>query len=124
MSAWTNHELDRIAAADELELASARADGTLRGPVTVWVVRFGDELFVRSWRGRGSTWFSGVLDRHRGRVSAGGVSRDVVFEEVRDLDAEIDAAYRTKYRRYEARVVDPMVAPQAQAATLRLVPAG
>jgi hypothetical protein len=58
-----------------------------------------------------------------GPITAGGVSRDVTFEEARDLDAEVDAAYRAKYRRYEARVVEPMVAPQAQAATLKLVPA-
>jgi hypothetical protein len=124
MRAWTKDELDRIGAADELELVSERADGTFRRPVTIWVVGVGDELFVRSWRGRGSTWFGGVVDRHRGRISAGGVSKDVVFEEVRDLDAEVDAAYRTKYRRYEERLVEPMVAPQAQAATLKLVPAG
>jgi hypothetical protein len=30
MSAWTNDELTRIGTADELELASARPDGTLR----------------------------------------------------------------------------------------------
>jgi hypothetical protein len=29
MTAWTNEELDRIGAADELEVASLRADGTL-----------------------------------------------------------------------------------------------
>ena len=39
MSAWSSAELDRIAAAEELELASARRDGTLRNPVTMWVVR-------------------------------------------------------------------------------------
>jgi Uncharacterized protein conserved in bacteria (DUF2255) len=39
MAAWTGEELDRITAADELELASAKGDGTLRKPVTIWVVR-------------------------------------------------------------------------------------
>jgi hypothetical protein len=38
MAAWTSDELDKIAAADELELASAKRDGTLRKPVTIWVV--------------------------------------------------------------------------------------
>jgi len=51
MSVWTNNELDRIAAADELELASATRDGTLRKPVTIWVVRDGDDLYVRSFTG-------------------------------------------------------------------------
>ncbi len=30
MTTWTNEELSRIGKAEELELASARADGTLR----------------------------------------------------------------------------------------------
>jgi hypothetical protein len=41
MSAWTSDELTRIGAADELEIASLRSDGTLRRPVTIWAVRHG-----------------------------------------------------------------------------------
>ena len=48
MAGWTNEELEKIAAADELELASTRSDGSLRKPVTIWVVRYGDDLYVRS----------------------------------------------------------------------------
>jgi hypothetical protein len=66
MAGWTNDELDKIAAADELELASTRSDGSLRKPVTIWVVRYGDDLYVRSVRGRSSTWFRGVQERHEG----------------------------------------------------------
>jgi len=47
MTAWTGEELARIGAADELELAALRRDGTLRKPVTIWVVRHGDDLYVR-----------------------------------------------------------------------------
>jgi hypothetical protein len=122
MARWTADELDRIGAADELELASTRSDGTLRKPVTMWVVRHGDELYVRSWRGRGSGWFRGVLDRHEGHVSAGGVEKDVALEETRDAEDEVDRGYRTKYDSYDSSIVDPMVAEPAQAATLRLVP--
>src|SRR5512133_3053415 len=52
MSGWTDTELSRIGPADELEIASYRQDGTLRPYTTIWVVRVGDELYVRSWRGR------------------------------------------------------------------------
>jgi hypothetical protein len=52
MTAWTREELSKIEAADELELATLRRDGTLRNPVTIWVVRHGDDLYIRSWRGR------------------------------------------------------------------------
>jgi hypothetical protein len=48
MTAWTSDELTKIGGAEELELASRRHDGTLRNPVTMWVVRHGDNLYVRS----------------------------------------------------------------------------
>ena len=51
MATWTSEELLKIAAAEELELASVRPDDTLGKPVTIWVVRVGDDLYVRSWRG-------------------------------------------------------------------------
>src|ERR687888_2501515 len=41
LSAWTSGELTKIGETDELELASRRRDGTLRSPVTIWVVRVG-----------------------------------------------------------------------------------
>ncbi|MFN2107909.1 MAG: DUF2255 family protein [Candidatus Promineifilaceae bacterium] len=34
--------------AEELRIASLRSDGTLRKPVIIWVVRVGDDLYVRS----------------------------------------------------------------------------
>jgi hypothetical protein len=123
MTAWTSDELDKIGTAEELQLASAMRDGTLRKPVTIWVVRHGDDLFVRSVYGRSSGWFRGVQDRHQGHIRAGGVAKDVGFVEVDDgVNHEIDAAYRTKYRSYPARYVDPIFAAGARAATLKLVP--
>jgi hypothetical protein len=123
MTAWTSDELDKIGTAEELEIASRRRDGTLRNPVTIWVVRHGDDLYVRSGYGRTSNWFRGTQDRHEGHIRAGGVDRDVTFVDADpDINDEIDAAYRKKYRRYAARFVTPMVSPEARAATIKLVP--
>jgi hypothetical protein len=122
MSTWTNDELDRIGAAEELDLASVRRDGTLRNPVTMWVVRHGDDLYVRSVYGRTSAWFRGVQARHEGRIRAGGVEKDVRLVETDDMNDEIDAAYRTKYHRYSESIVGTIVSPEARAATLKLVP--
>ena len=124
MTAWTSDELSKIGAADELELASVRRDGTLRNPVTIWVVRVGDDLYVRAFKGRFGPWFRGTQARHAGRISAGGVEKDVSFVDEADSGTNdaIDAAYRAKYHRYGARFVDPMVSPEARAATLELVP--
>ena len=48
---WTDDELRRVGDAEELQLASARTDGSLSAYVTMWVVRVGDELYVRSAHG-------------------------------------------------------------------------
>jgi hypothetical protein len=125
MTAWTRDELAKIGAADELELASLRRDGTLRTPVTIWVVRHGDDLYVRSVNGQGAAWYRGALDRHEGAIRAGGVDQDVTFVEATDevTNDALDAAYRAKYRRYPT-YVSPMVTDEARATTLRLVPRG
>ena len=122
MSTWTSDQLNRIAGAEELEIASVRRDGTLRKPVTIWVIRDGDDLYVRSVNGRTSSWFRGVQVRHEAHVEAGGLDKDVRLVETDDKNDEIDAAYRAKYRRYAESIVGSIVSPQARAATLRLVP--
>ena len=122
MSTWTSDELGKIEVAEELDLASARGDGTLRNPVTMWVVRHGDDLYVRSVNGRGSTWFRGAQARDEAHVQAGGVDKDVRLVETDDVADELDAAYRAKYRRYADSVVDSIVSPRARAATFKLGP--
>ncbi len=122
MSTWTREELQRVGDADELEIASLRDDGSLRKFVIIWVVRLGDDVYVRSVKGRGSWWFHGVQTRHAGRIKAGGVEKDVAFVEIgRELDAELDAAYRAKYS-YSPSSVAHINDPKAQAATIRLEP--
>lgn len=122
---WTGDELSRIGQAEELQIASRRGDGSLRKPVTIWVVRVGDDLYVRAVKGRAGKWFQWTQERQEGRIQAGGVHKDVTFEEV-DTDSalhdSIDAAYRAKYRRYAASIIDSVVSPAARAATIRLLP--
>lgn len=122
MTAWTSDELTKIGAADEMRLAPVRGDGTQRKPVTIWVIRLGDDLYVRSVSGRAAAWFHGAQDRHEAHIRAGGVDKDVLLVETDDLSDDIDAAYRTKYRRYAANIVNSILTPHARAATLKLVP--
>ncbi|HEY3344936.1 MAG TPA: DUF2255 family protein [Anaerolineaceae bacterium] len=124
MATWTNDELTKIGTAEELELESLRGDGTLRSPVTMWVVRIGDDLFVRSVNGRTSVWFRGAQVRHEGHIRAGGVDKEASFVEEADPDRneQIDAAYRTNYRRYAANIINSIVSPAARAATIKLLP--
>ena len=124
MSAWTSAELKQIENAEELQIASLRRDGTLRKPVTIWVVRVGDDLFVRSVNGRDSAWYRGTQVRHEGHLRAGGVNQDVSFVEETDsgINERIDTAYRTKYRRYAGNVLNSVLTPEARTATLKLIP--
>jgi len=124
MTTWTEDELHKVGKADELEINWLRSDGSLRKSRTIWVVRAGDELYVRSVNGRDSAWFRGVLTRHAGRIQAGGVEKDVGFVEETDpgVHDAISAAYRQKYSHYPKEYVNACVTPQAIAATIRLVP--
>ncbi len=124
MTAWTTDELNKIGTAEERRIAGLKSDGTLRKPVIIWVVRVGDELYVRSVNGRSSGWFRGIQVRHEGRLWAGGVQKDVSFVEIPDptINEQIDTAYATKYRRYAASIIDSINGPKAGAATLQLLP--
>jgi len=122
MAVWTNNELDTIGDAEELTLASARRDGTLRNPVTMWVVRDGEDVYVRSVNGRGSSWFRGAQARHEARIRAGGLEKDVSLVETDAANEAIDVAYHAKYDRCYPSIVPRIVAPEARAATLKLVP--
>ena len=123
MTAWTSDELDRIQAAEELQLAPVRSDGSLRPYVTMWVVRVGDDAYVRSAYGPANPWYRRAKSSGVGRIRAGGVERDVSFDEAETgVHAAIDAAYHAKYDRYGPRIVGSVVGPQAEALTIRLVP--
>jgi hypothetical protein len=123
MTQWTTDQLDRVGTAEEVHIASVRRDGTLRKPVTVWVVRLGDDLYVRSVGGRSGHWFRGVHETKQGRIRAAGVQQDVAFVDgERDVNDEVDAAYRAKYRRYAGSILNSVLTPEARSATIKIVP--
>jgi len=123
MSRWTASDLDTIGQADEIALSSLRADGILRPPVTIWLVAFGGSLYVRAVRGRSSPWFRGTQVGRIGHISVGAVERDVDIADADDAIADnLDAVYRSKYRRYSQSTIDPIVSPAARSAALELTP--
>jgi len=94
MTKWKAEELERIEAADELEIASVRSDRTLGSRRTIWVVRVDDHLYVRLVNGRTSDWIRGTQQRHEGWIRAGGVERNVAFVEA-DADLGPGSMMRT-----------------------------
>jgi hypothetical protein len=121
---WTDGELSRLGDSEELQLCSRRPDGTLRAYVTMWVVRAGDDLYVRSAYGPTNPWFRRAIASGTGRIRAGGIERDVAFEKATpEVATEIDTAYHTKYDRYGPKIVGTVVGSAAHAVTIRLLPA-
>lgn len=113
----TPEELTLVCAAEELEIAARRW-------TPIWVVCVGAHPYVRSWYRRDTGWFAHVLKAGRAAVRVPGLEIDVTVEDIGALPAglrsDIDAAYRTKYGRYGAGGVGPMVTDAAAATTLRL----
>ncbi len=123
MATWTPVELDKIGTAEELRISTFRRDRTLRNPVTIWVVRHGDDLYIRSAHGATATWFRSTQARSDGHIQAGGVDKDVSFHSVDPaLNDQIDTVYRIKYRRHSAQYVNVMMTADARATTLKLTP--
>jgi hypothetical protein len=123
MATWTDQELDSIGTAEELQLASRRGDGTLRPYVTMWTVRVGDDLYVRSAYGPDNPWYRRARASGAGRVRAGGRERDVTFGEAGpEVHPAIDAAYHSKYDRHGPAIVGTVVGEKAVPVTIRLLP--
>lgn len=119
---WSTDELDRIEAAEEIQIAPFRTDRTRRRSVPIWVVRVGDELYVRSWRGASGSWFRAVQARGEGHIRAGGLEKDVTFASAdAAVQDAVDTAYRAKYARYPS-YIEPMVSSDARATTLKMRP--
>jgi hypothetical protein len=125
-TSWSSDQLRSLDGARELEITSERADGTLRRWVPVWVVRAGDDVFVRTWFRRTDGWFGHAVKTRRARVRVTGLEVDVVVEDVGDADislrSAVDEAYRDKYGNPDGGSVGRMVSDEAAATTLRLFP--
>ena len=91
--------------------------------MTIWVVRHGDDLYIRSYRGPAAPGSAapGSAATAASRP-AGWTKRLCSRTPTIGLDDQIDAAYRAKYRRYRGTYVDPMLSPQARGTTMKLVP--
>jgi len=122
MPKWTADQLQAICDARELEISSRRRDGTLSPQVTIWAVRVGNDIYIRSVNGPDATWYRNARARSAGRVWAGGIEQDVRFEEPTDrLDDEIDDAYRAKFGA-DSPHTHAILAPIARPTTVRVLP--
>jgi len=123
MAGWSDEELHRIAAAEELDLAPVRRDGELRRAAPIWVVQVGGDLYVRAAYGSGSGWYGVARTSRRAEIRAGGVTKHVAIEDADEaVLGEVDAGYRSKYGSRYATIVDTINDAEHRTMTLRLVP--
>ncbi|HWB35878.1 MAG TPA: DUF2255 family protein [Rugosimonospora sp.] len=122
MSTWSNDDLARLGGADEIQIAPENSDGTLRSPTTIWIVRSGEDMYVRSVNGPEGHWYRAAEHTHRGQIRADGTTKDVAFVDEPDpsVNEQVDAAYMSKYGSMPQ--VEPMTQPGPRDTTLKLVP--
>lgn len=123
MTAWTADELQAIATTDDFHIAPFRADGVTHGTLTrIWSVVVDDGVYVRAYNGTNSRWYQSARSQGAGRITAGGLAKDVAFTPVDDavLNDRIDDAYTAKYG--TSPYYPPMVTAKTRAATVRVDP--
>jgi hypothetical protein len=122
MMTWEQDELRRISEADDLHISPFRDDGATYGtPTGIWSVSVDDGLYVRAYNGQKSRWYQAALMQKAGRITAAGLTREVVFEPADGpLNDRIDEAYRAKYR--TSSYLGPMIGAQARGATVKIIP--
>ena len=123
MTAWSKDELRKVAQADDLHIAPLREDGKTHGtPTWIWSVAVGDALYARGYNGQSSSWFQAAIRQKAGRITAAGMTKEVIFEPVEgDVNYRIDDAYQEKY--HDSPYLKPMIGPRARSATIRILPA-
>jgi hypothetical protein len=122
MSRWRKDELQKIATAEELRVAPLGDDGvSYAKPTVIWSVAIGDTLYMRAYYGRKALWYQAATRQKAGRITAGGVTKEVSFEPVEGaINDRIDDAYRAKYG--ASSYLRPMIAARARNATLKVMP--
>lgn len=122
MSAWTKEELRKIAETDDLHIAPFREDRKTYGtPTWIWSVAVDDGLYVRPYNGENSRWHQAAMRQKAGRITAGGLTKEVRFEAAeRAMNERIDKAYRAKYK--GSPYLKPMIAERLHAFTVKVMP--
>ena len=124
MSTWSKDELRKIAEVDDLHISPFREDGRTYGtPTWIWSVAAGDALYVRAYNGRKSRWYQAAVRQKAGRITAAGITKEVLFEPANDAaNDRIDDAYKTKHS--GSPYLKPMIGARARAATVKVIPRG
>jgi hypothetical protein len=118
---WKPQILSEIGDREEIRISSERTGGGYNRWTPVWVVRVGDDLYVRSGFGKNGFWYRHATGS-QAYVDAEGVQYKVSLILDRDPVSigAVDEAYRQKYS------ADPslplLLSDRARSTTSRLIP--
>jgi hypothetical protein len=118
--AATQNPLAHVADSEEIIIGFTRPEGT-EGSTPIWVVRVGDDIYVRSVKGERGGWFRRLGANPDGSTRDGDHLHPIRAERVTDaatLDA-VTQAYTQKYR--GSPHVAPLLADETRNATFHLV---
>jgi hypothetical protein len=115
------HPLVHVADSEEIIIGFNRPDGRDRS-THVWVVRAGDDIYVRSMYGERGGWFRRLSADPEGYVRDGSHLHPVLAERVTDPEV-LDAVTRSYAEKYKDRpYVGSLRTDETRNATFRLVP--
>lgn len=122
MSTWSTNELHKITETDDLHISPFREDGKTYGtPTWIWSVVVDGAVYVRAYNGENSRWHQAAIRQKAGRITAAGITKEVIFEPVDGaINDCIDDAYKAKYK--GSPYLKPMVSPRACSATMKVMP--
>lgn len=122
MAEWSKDELKKISETDDLHISPFREDGKTYGtPTWIWSVVVGNDLFVRAYNGKNSSWYKAAIKQKAGRITAAGMTKEVTFEQIDgEINNFIDSAYEKKYK--GRPYLKPMINERARSATIKVKP--
>jgi hypothetical protein len=114
-------DLERLAAADEIEIETQAPDGPLHRTI-IWVVVHEGDVLVRSVKGESGRWFKEAKANSAVAIHAGGRRLPATAVPATDPDSidRINAALTAKYTGVDG--YDSMFEPDALPANYRLEP--
>jgi hypothetical protein len=115
-------DLDRLAAAEEIEIETQAPDGPVHRTI-IWIMTEGGDVFLRSVRGDRGRWFREASANPAVAVHVAGRRLAATAIPATDPDSidRINAALTAKYEGVEG--YDEMLEPAVRAANYRLEPA-
>ena len=116
--------VERVAAANEVEIGTRRTNGEMVRTI-IWVVVEGGRVYVRSVEGEKGWWYRRLRRDPVGELHVGGNAvpvRAVAVEDANEIE-RVSAALRAKYGR-QAGSLARMLRPETLPTTLRLEPVG